>query len=122
MKKLLMSVVFSAVCALGADVTGNWSGTLEATRSDGSTNTDTAQFKLKQEGTSVTGMGGGPNDSFEIRNGKVDGDSLTFEVVASENRTFKVALKVDGDSASGTASREREGQTQTAKLFLKREK
>ena len=122
MSKLLLTLIFSAAFALAADVTGNWSGTIEGHRSDGSTHSDTAQFRLKQDGEKVTGTGGGPNDAFEVRNGKVDGDAVTFEVVASEDKIFRVSLKAEGDSLSGTASRIRNGETQTAKLSLKREK
>ena len=122
MKRFVIAVFFSAVCAFAADLTGNWSGSVEATRDDGSTSTDGCQFKLKQEGTKLTGTGGGLNDSFEVQNGRVEGDNAVLELSPPGKGTYKVALKVDGDTMTGTVSREREGQTRTAKLLLKREK
>jgi hypothetical protein len=125
MTKLIASLLLSALCALAADVTGTWSGNVEATRGDGSTTTESAVFRLKQDGAKVTGTGGAAEDTFEIQNGKIQGDAVTFEILAGEDRIFKFVLKVEGDKLSGTASRDRGGsadQIRAAKLSLTREK
>jgi hypothetical protein len=121
-KKLLAVALFLTSSVFAADFSGRWSGTVEGTRSDGSTSTDSVQFNLKQDGAVVTGTGGGANDTFPIGNGRVDGNTATFEIQPEGRPVFKVKVTVDGDTMTGDASREREGRTMTAKLTLKREK
>jgi hypothetical protein len=120
MKNLAIAILLSAALAFAADVTGNWAGTVHATKDDGSTSSDQAQFKLKQEGTKLTGTGGGLNDSFPIENGKVEGDTITLDLV-SERGVYKLTLKLEGDTMTGDVKRDREGKTQVARLSLKRE-
>jgi hypothetical protein len=126
MKKLLASVLLFAACALGADVTGTWSGSAEATRGDGSTRTDPVVFRLKQDGVTVTGSAIGDSDTFEIQNGKIASDTVTFEIVAGDSgRIFKFHLKIEGDSLSGKASSTSGGegeQIRSVKVSLQRQK
>jgi hypothetical protein len=122
MKRILLSVLLCAIAAFGADFSGRWSGTAESRREDGSTGTDGVYFDLKQEGTAVTGTGGGPEDVLPINNGKVDGNTVTFEVAPEGRGVFKVTLTMNGDSMTGHVSREGEGGMPVAKLSLKREK
>jgi hypothetical protein len=126
MKKVLMTAALFSICALAADVTGTWAGNAEAARGDGSTRTEAVVFRLKQDGAAVIGSAGGESDSFVIQNGKVEGDAVTFDIVAAEDRRlFKFELKVEGDTLAGKASSNRAGGTEqvyTAKLSLKREK
>jgi hypothetical protein len=71
---------------------------------------------LKQEGDKLTGSGG-PNESEQIpiSNGKVDGDRLTCQI-----NEMNFELRVKEDQIEGDITRERDGQTQNAKLSLKR--
>jgi len=78
---------------------------------------------LKQQGTTLTGTAGPDvSEQLPISNGKAEGETLTFEVVREGGGTMKFTLKQTGDEISGDIKREREGQTQIAKLAVKREK
>jgi hypothetical protein len=108
----------SALTAAAADVTGNWRGTLTPEDRD----PGSALVILKQAGDMVTGTGGeNESDRHEITNGKVTGDTVTFEIQQG-NGTMKFVLKVEGDALTGQVTRERNGQQQKATLSLKREK
>lgn len=122
MKRMLLSALLCAMSAFGTDFSGRWSGTAESRHEDGSTGTDAVYFELKQEGTAVTGTGGGPEDVLPINNGKVEGNTVTFEVTPEGRGVFKVKLTMNGDSMSGNVTREGEGGMPVAKLLLKREK
>jgi hypothetical protein len=115
MKHLLL-VALAAGALLAANATGTWTGTF--TPDDGEARP--AYLVLKQDGDKVTGTAGpDQNDQRPIQNGKADNGTLTFEV-ATEEAVMKVALTQDGDDMAGTLTRERGGETQTAKLVLKR--
>jgi hypothetical protein len=114
MKHLLL-IALAAVTLVAADATGTWTGTL--TKSDGQGGT--ARLILKQDGDKLTGTAGpDENEQHPILNGKVEKDSLTFEL----DNGMKFALKQDGDEITGDITRERDGQTQKAKLAVKRVK
>jgi hypothetical protein len=75
------------------DVTGTWTGTLNAP--DGTTFPLT--FNFKQDGTKVTGTVLGPQgDPLAIDNGKIDGDKLTF-TVSFNGMTISHECTVTGD-------------------------
>jgi hypothetical protein len=122
MKKLFIAAVLSAVCAFGAEVSGKWAGTADAKSSDGSTNTESVYFTFKQDGAIVTGTASGPNEAHSVEKGKVEGNTLTFELAPEGRGVFKVKLTVDGDNMTGDVIREGEGGAIVAKLLLKREK
>ena len=121
MRKHFIPVVVllaSALVLSAADMTGTWTGTLTPENRD----EGPALVILKQSGDTVTGTAG-PDESerHEIANGKVAGDRITFEV-PREHGTMYFVLILEGDKLSGHITRERDGQQQTAKLNLKREK
>jgi hypothetical protein len=118
MKRLAFVFLISTVLLLGADVTGRWSGALTIPADEG-TRTDPAYAVLKQDGAIITGTAGGKGEQHEIRNGRIEGDTVTFEVVAGE-RLFKLKLRLDGDTLAGDVSREQSEQRMTAKISLKR--
>jgi hypothetical protein len=121
MKTLLAGLYVTALLT-AADVTGTWSGGLSGKKADGSPHSDTAHVILKQEGAVITGTAGGDTgDQHPIRNGKIEGDDVTFELVTSSS-VFKIALKLAGDELKGQVSREREGRVETMQLDLKRAK
>ena len=77
---------------------------------------------LKQTGDVVTGTGGeNDSDRHEITNGKVTGNTVTFEIQQGD-RTMKFVLTLEGDKLTGQVTRERDGQQQKTKLDVKREK
>ena len=96
-----ISVCLTATVAWAADVTGKWSGELNGP--DGAI-TLTASFQ--QDGTKLTGTMDGPGGAMQIKNGKVEGDKLSFSVdvngmtVAHEGTvkgdTITLQIRMDG--------------------------
>jgi hypothetical protein len=124
MTKTILGFLLSVLTLAAADVTGTWTGTLKATRDDGSEHTDSAHIVLKQQGSDLTGFaGGGPDDQNEISAGKVEGDEVTFKIVRGE-REMRISLKLsaDGNKMTGQIQRQRDGVTQTAQLDVSRSK
>lgn len=86
-----------ALAALAADIGGKWTGDMEGR--DGQTMTVT--MNLKADGNAVTGTVSGRMGDAQISNGKVDGDSVTFDVVREFNGnsvTIHYTGTVTGDS------------------------
>lgn len=114
----VLLVALTSLTLAAADATGKWSGNLII--SDGDGQPRPAYLVLKQEGVTLTGTAGpDASDQRPIQNGKADNGALTFEL-ATDNAVMKFTLTQDGDVISGDVTREREGQTQTAKLSVKR--
>jgi hypothetical protein len=123
MKFFLMALLAFALplCAV-ADVTGKWSGSFEFTQ-DGENHTETAYLILKQDGATLTGSGGPSEDhQMPIRNGKVDGSKLTFEIALDQDRVMSFSFQSDGDNLTGNVSGpdKETGAPRTAKMALKR--
>jgi hypothetical protein len=109
-------IALAATTLVATDVTGSWRGTLTPANRDAGP----ALLILKQEGTAVTGtVGPDENERHPISNGKVENDTVTFEV-ETPGGVMKFALKQKGDELTGDITRAREGQQQSAKLTLKR--
>jgi hypothetical protein len=114
MRHLLLALATGAI--LAADATGTWTGTL--TPSD--REAGTARLILKQEGDKLTGTAGpSAGEQHPIQNGRAANGDLTFEVATGES-VMKFVLKQEADEIKGDVTREREGQSQTAKLVVKR--
>jgi len=78
MKKfvLLLLVLLCAVPALAADVDGKWSGSLSTPNGD-----VTVGFEFKSDGATLTGSTTGPDGAaVPIKNGKIEGNKITFLV------------------------------------------
>src|SRR6185503_158730 len=73
----LLTLAVCALSALAADVTGTWKAEFNTQRG-----LQKYTFTLKQDGTSVTGKTNverdGENREAELKEGKVDGDTVTF--------------------------------------------
>jgi hypothetical protein len=99
MKKrvVLLCTMFalSSLVALAADVTGKW-----VSEAGGKGGPQT--FTLKQSGSALTGnVEGGRGGAAEIKNGKVDGDTISFEVnreMGGNPITIKYSGSVSGNS------------------------
>jgi hypothetical protein len=120
--KHFLFLMLIAMNLLAGDATGKWTGTLTAPSDDGGEKTSGALLILKQDGDKLTGTAG-PDDSerHSIENGKAENGTITFEV-PRENGIMKFNLKQDGEEMKGEITRTRDGQMQTAKLVVKREK
>jgi hypothetical protein len=111
----LLLIALAAATLAATDATGTWTGTL--TVSEGQTRP--AYLVLKQDGDKLTGTAGpDASEQHPIQNGKAEDGALTFEL----DNGMKFALKQDGDDITGEVTRERDGQTQKAKVAVKRVK
>jgi hypothetical protein len=73
---LLLGLMLLAAPAFAADVDGKWAGSLET--GNGPVN---VAFDFKADGTTLTGTTSGPDgSSLAIKNGKIDGQNITFNV------------------------------------------
>jgi hypothetical protein len=126
MRRLLCVLALSAL-SLCADVTGKWSGTIQIKNGQGDSKTETAYMVLKQEGTALTGSGGPSEErQMPMRNGKVEGSKLTFEIAIGESgdRVMRFTLTASDDQIDGnvTAPSKESGTPETAVISLKRVK
>jgi hypothetical protein len=92
---LFALLAMASMVALGADVTGKWVS--EATGKGGP-----QTFTFKQDGSTLTGsVEGGRGGAVDIKNGKVDGDNVSFEVerqFQGNSITIKYSGTVSGDT------------------------
>ena len=120
MKHILL-LAFAAVGLMAADATGTWKGTMTVMSDEGE-RANPAHLVLKQEGAKLTGTAGpDASEQHTIENGKAENGNLTFELPMGET-VMKFVLKHSGEEIAGDVTRERDGQTQRAKLAVKREK
>lgn len=78
MKKfvLVLLVLLYAVPALAADVDGKWTGSLSTPNGD-----IVVGFEFKSDGATLTGSTTGPDGApVPIKNGKIEGNKITFLV------------------------------------------
>ena len=125
MKRVLtvsLVIALAAPVLLAATVTGMWSGTLEIRRPDGSGRRTPALVILKQDGETVTGSAGASeSNQTPIRNGKVSGDRLTFEVESGNQQFMRFDLKVSEDGIEGDVQGEApHGSKASGRLTAKR--
>jgi len=129
----LLSLATCAVLALGAaaqaraaDASGTWAWTRPG-RNGGEDQKFT--LKLKVEGDKVTGKltapaRGGQTADTEIKDGKVKGDEITFNVVrevGGNKMTTKYTGKLTADTIKGKIESERNGQPTSRDWTAKRE-
>jgi hypothetical protein len=101
MKRAFWLLPCLALLLSGADVSGKWSGTIDV---EDAGNTTEVQVELVQKAGAVSGKIGrtGGGDEGTIRNGKVDGEKVTFEVVSAQTTNpFKFTLTLVNDRLEG---------------------
>jgi hypothetical protein len=123
MKRVLLFLLLSVLGLSAADFSGRWAGELRATKSEAQRpNPDTHFLVLEQNGATVTGTAGAMREAqFDIRNVKLDGSRLTFEIMI-EGPGIRVAydLVLSGDTITGTVV-SKEGPVLEGTLSFKRE-
>lgn len=103
LRKLALALLFmtlGTVTALAADITGKWTGTVETPRG-----TQQLSFSFKVDGSTLTGKITTPRGDSDITDGKIDGDTVTFNQVVNFNgNDMKIAYKgtISGDSIKFT--------------------
>jgi hypothetical protein len=97
MKRFLLIMALSTLCALAADISGNWKATADF---NGQSMERTFTFKV--DGSKVTGE---TTSSFagksEITDGKIEGDTVTFTINVNlgdspMKLTYKGKISADG--------------------------
>ena len=84
-----------------ANVDGNWDTVAKTPMGD-----QKALLSVASSGDSFTGTFSGAMGNTEVRNGKVDGDRLTFEIdiTVPMPMTLTGDVVVDGDTLNGTVT------------------
>lgn len=104
MKKLaLAALVFAlaSVSALAADFNGKWTADVPARNG----NTQTITFDFHVDGSTLTGKVTTMRGDIDISNGKVDGDTISFDTVMNFNgNSVTISYKgtADGDNIKFT--------------------
>jgi len=92
--------------ALGAaDISGKWSGSIEiADAAGGDKITTTVRVEFEQKANLISGKIGRKEDEATqaIRNGRIEGSQISFEVTSSETLSaMKFSLTLEGDHLEG---------------------
>jgi hypothetical protein len=119
--RILATLLLLTTATLAADFSGSWKGTLKLKTSDGAVVQEgTAFLNLKQSGATVSGQAGTDEDSQEVKNGKADGDILTFHVETDEG-PIQVKLTLENGELTGQANGQMEGRKIIAELKFKKQ-
>jgi len=124
--RLLFLLILTCALAIGADLTGRWTGTIAVDDTgSGTTITTQVHIELHQQGNGLSGKIGRVEDSdvVPIKNARMEGDTLVFEA-ASEETTgpMKFSLKIAGDRMEGTMKGSIDSGDINGKVKLTREK
>lgn len=115
---LLVVTVYAA-----ADLNGKWSGSFQTTLPNGKRSDDRIVMNLIQKDTEVTGTAGPTADSLQpIRNGKLSGDKLAFEMTTPDGVVTSFALTLQDGHLKGDASAEVRGMKIKGVVDATREK
>jgi hypothetical protein len=124
MKKLLLLPCLAATL-MAADISGTWKGSVVVDDpTSGSTIDTQVRADLHQKADAITGAIGRQEDQTgeSIRNAKLDGRRLTFEVSSTEaNGLVKFTLTLDGDRLDGDISGTMDGTAIAGKVHLIRQ-
>jgi hypothetical protein len=122
MKKAFLLLPFLAFALSASDVSGKWSGTIDI---EDAGSTIPIQVELVQKSDVVSGKVGrqGTADEGSIRNGRVDGTKVSFEVVSTETSgVFKWTLTLVNDQMEGEMKGSTDDGEIVGKVKLSREK
>jgi hypothetical protein len=113
--KLLFSAFLAAALTFGADLTGVWRGSFTPERPDGTLDDQqSAYLTLKQEGSKLSGrIGPSEEKNFEIANGVIEGDRLTFDA-SGDGMQLKITLQLKEGKLEGEVNGEGDGQKRKA--------
>jgi hypothetical protein len=119
MYRFLIAFVLAAVAVLAADVTGKWVAQVPGRGGE----TREATFTFKADGNQLTGSVTSPRGEMPISDGKIDGDTISFnQVLEFSGNEVKLMFKgtVSGDEIKFT--RQREGGNRVQEFTAKRVK
>ena len=103
---------------MAGDISGKWSGEFKV---EGGDHSIPQFFILKQQDKTVTGTGGpDASEQYPIENGRIQGDSLKFELTTGEWK-FAYELKMASqDELRGDLKLESVNDRRSAKVVLSR--
>ncbi len=115
MRRTLLSLIILTLSSAAADFSGKWTGTVEGKHPDGTAVSAPAYVELNQKDDQLTGAAGrDETDTGLIRNGKVNGSKINFEVAHPHGAgiyKFELASAEEG-KLEGTLTFEAEGGAQ----------
>ena len=116
MKNLFCVFLLAAIALPAADLTGKWTGAAKGLEDE----ENSAVLHLKQNGAEITGTAG-PSDEqqWPIRNGKIEGDKITFQL-PTDGPTVRFELSLVEDHMKGKATFDLDGNPKTVTLDLTR--
>ena len=98
-KALLLSTMLMAAPAFGADIDGNWTGSIDTP--NGPVQLD---YTFKADGATLTGSTKGPDGApINIKNGKIDGTKVSFTLdidLGGQVTTFNYTGTLAGEALS----------------------
>jgi len=117
--RIILFLLLAASAVFAADVTGKWVAQVPGRGGE----TREATFTFKADGNQLTGSVSSPRGEMPISDGKVDGDTISFNQVMEFNgNEVKLMFKgkVSGDEIKFT--RQREGGDRVQEFTAKRAK
>ncbi len=123
---VVVAVVFSfllpALAAAPGPLTGKWSGAVSIKNESGETQSQPVFLILTQDGKKLTGTGGPSEEEqgFNIDNGVVDGNKVTFDVTVEDALYHSTAQLNENELTGETIREQTNGVKVTLKLALKR--
>ena len=124
MRKLWLLPCLTMVLT-AADVSGKWTGTIEvADDSSGATINTPVRAEFEQKANSLSGKIGRREDdrAESIRNGKIDGKKILFEVTSTETLgAVKFDLTLEDDRMEGQMNSSLDSGPITGKVHLVRQ-
>jgi hypothetical protein len=123
---VVFAVVLSFLCPVMAStpgpVTGKWQGAVTIKNEAGETQSQPVFLILNQDGKKLTGTGGPSEEEqgFNIDNGVVDGNKVTFDVTVEDAQYHSTAQVTDNELNGETVRVQTNGVKVTLKLALKR--
>jgi len=118
MKHVMAAVLLLGAAVMAGDISGKWSGEFKV---EGGDHSIPQFFILKQQDKTVTGTGGpDASEQYPIENGRIQGDSLKFELTTGEWK-FAYELKMASqDELRGDLKLESVNDRRSAKVVLSR--
>jgi hypothetical protein len=109
---ILLGVLLLTGFAMAADIDGKWSGEITGAGMQ-------IEFKFKAEGKTLTGFHIVNGTETAIKEGKIDGDKISFKVTLESMGTFDHKGTISGDQIKMTYDN---GSGQTGDIAVKKAK
>lgn len=122
--KSILAIMLLALAAHAGTIAGKWSGIIEIDEGgSGGKIERPLELTLEQKDSVLAGRIGlsGDSEGVEIRNGKAEGDRITFEASSPETSAImKFSLTIQGDEMHGEMKGSAAGNDLVAKVSLSR--